>query len=106
MKVVSDIIRKKVDKLIKEAKQYKTSGYLDKTIEKIKNNDSFKVVTNETQEDIASLKATRQYDFVGNERQLRRLIGSVMQGKNCNLKVAIAIHAVAMEQKALIESLE
>lgn len=106
MKVVSEILRKKVDNLLKEARKYKPSGYLDKTIDMLKGNDSFKLVTNETEEDIASFKASRKYDFVGNEKQLKRLIGSVMQGKSCNLKVAIAIHAVAMEQKSLIESLE
>lgn len=106
MKVVSNLIRTKVEYLLKEAEKYKNSAYLDKTVEILKEEKTFKIITDQTEEEIKMLKASLNYEFVGNIKQLKRLIGSVMQRKTCNLKVAIAIHSVAMEQKTLLETVD
>ena len=105
MKVVSELIRSKVEDLLKEAEKYKISGYLDKTIEILEEDNAFKIITNETEDEIKAFKVSRKYEFVGNLKQLKRLVGSVMQRKTCNLKVAIAIHNFAMEQKQMLEGL-
>lgn len=96
------IIKNAVQILLEEASGYLPARYIERVVDKLRQNPSFKIC-NISEIDAAELR--KNYTFVGTEKQLKRLIGSVTNRNTINLPVAKAIHEVAMEEKIFINSI-
>lgn len=96
------ILKDVVQNLIKEATEYLPSRYIERVIEKLRQNQAFKICQDETEKELVELR--KNYAFVGTEKQLKRLVNSVRAGNTYNLLVAKAMHEVAMEEKSFIQN--